>query len=416
MSKYKLGVWLLFGCLVINGCQDVQKNQVETSKLKVAIFQGAYHTSYWEESAQLFEEHHPNVQVELNINANIGNILLPRMRVKDVPDVVYLGSTNDSEYTQKMMEEERIAPLDDVFTKELQDLFLPGLLDSKLLRPYADGKLYLAPLYYNVTGLWYNKKCFAQYGYELPQTWEEFLQLGEQAKQDGLDLFTYQGLSPTYLEAMLWPMMAECIGMEQLQNIFANQSGAWSVDGVETVLEVFAQIAANGYMSEDTITLTYTQAQKRFLDGKVLFLPCGNWLLQEMATDVENKDDFGFMIVPSFHAEAKQYATVMIEQIYVPKDAKHVALAKQFLVDQFSMEAIKKNQESSGGLVPIKQEFAHLEEDDPFYVFTQDIQPITTDFDMGGDSDLEKDIFEQLSLILANESTPEEMIAYMNER
>lgn len=415
MNRHK---WFLFSlcCFLLCGCAQSEVPTDEEIRLKVAIFNGAYHTSYWEESAKAFEAKHPGVKVDLNISADIGNILMPRMSVGDVPDVVYLGSTNDSDYTQKMIEEERIASLEDVFSQELQAQFLSGLLDSKLVRPYADQKLYLAPLYYNVTGLWYNKRLFEQYGYEVPSTWEEFFALGEQAKANGQYLFTYQGLSPTYLEAMLWPMLAEKIGLEQLHAIFENQAGAWGVDGVEEVLQNFAQIAQNGYMKEDTILLTYTQAQKRFLDGEALFLPCGNWLLQEMSVEETEAQAYGFMSVPSFTKGAQRYATVMVEQIYVPKDAAHQDLAKEFLVDQFQSEAVMKNQQSSGGLVPIQQDFSALPQENPFYIFTQDIHPITTDFDLGKDRDLEKDIFEQLSLILANKITPKEMIAHMNHR
>lgn len=39
---------------------------------------------------------------------------------------------------------------------------LPGFLDNKLTAPYGDGTVYLAPLYYNVTGLWYNSALFAE--------------------------------------------------------------------------------------------------------------------------------------------------------------------------------------------------------------------------------------------------------------
>lgn len=394
-------------------CEPATLTNTEKTKLKVAVFQGAYHTSYWDYCAKAFEDRHPEVDVELSINTNIGNILLPRMKVQDVPDVVYLGSNNESGYTQKMIEDKKIASLESVFDQSIQEQFLPGLLDSKLLRPYEDQELYLAPLYYNVTGLWYHKELFERYGYELPSTWSEFLALGKQAKEDGVRLFTYQGLTPSYLEALLWPMLAEKVGMDGLHDLFEDKEGAWKQEGVLDVLNVFYTIAQEGYMSEDTITLTYTQAQKRFLKGEALFLPCGNWFTQEMAIDIEDEAAYGFMSVPTFDSTSERYATVMIEQLYVPKDAKHVELAKEFVAMQYEKEFVKQNQTMSGGFVPVIQDSYHQEE--PFQIFEEALTPITTDFDLGNSNDLEKEIFEQLSKILAKEQTPEEMIEQLSK-
>lgn len=410
--KQHLKLFLLC-CLslcALSACESSTNASADQRILKVAVFNGAYDTSYWQYCAEKFEEQHDGVSVQLTINTNIGNILLPRMNVQDVPDVVYLGSNNNSGYTQKMMQEQRIASLEDVFDQEMKAKFLPGLLDSKLVSPYEDHKLYLAPLYYNVTGLWYNKALLEQYGYELPKTWTQFLALGQQAKEDGVTLFTYQGLTPTYLEALLWPMLAQQLGMEGLQAIFENQEGAWEQEGVKEVLDVFAAMAQEGYIQEDTITLTYTQAQKRFISGEALFLPCGNWLLQEMKNDIEHVEDFGFMSVPVFDLDDTQYATVMVEQIYVPKDALHTDLAKAFIAMQYEREMIEKNQLMSGGYVPIVQEEDFYEPTEPFDIFQNDVIPITTGFDMLGGGELEKDIFEQLSNILAKQQSSQEMI------
>ena len=418
MKKASLCFLVVLGVLlVMDGCFAHKDEEAQKTKLRVAIFDGAYGVAYWEEIAKAFEEQYPQVHVELDINANIGNILLPRMNVKDVPDVVYLSSSDSSGYTQQMIEKQMLTPLDDVIDAHMQEQFLDNILSSKLLRPYQDQRLYLAPLYYNVTGLWYNAKLFATYGYEVPKTWDEFFALGDRAKADGFDLFLYQGLNPTYLEAMLWPMLAEKLGEDGLDAIFRLESDAWSQPGVLEVLRIFERIHDGGYMSEDTIILTYMEAQKRFVQGDALFIPCGNWLLQEMAQEIADTTDYlRFMNVPTFSPTAQAYASVMVEQIYVPKDANQVDLGKAFVAFQFEKENAKKNIEMSGGYVPLKDVVGKENKAQPFAIFTQGVTPITASFDKRGNVNFYDEVFEELSKVLAGDIRSEDMIMYLNQR
>lgn len=406
------------GCLAIflllTGCSSTNSEEQKRVQLKVAVFSGAFDTSYWKEAKASFEQMHEDVEVVLDISNTIGNIWMPRVDVKDVPDVIYLGSSNESGLTQRMIEDRLIAPLDDVFDETLQSRFLDYILDSNRLRPYEDKRLYLAPLYYNVTGLWYNQALFEAYGYAVPTTWDEFFALGDQAKQDGLYLFTYQGIHPTYLEAMLWPMLAEKIGMDGLQNIYSYQRDAWKQDGIQEVIDIFARLGRDGYMQEDTIILNYMEAQQRFIANEALFLPCGNWLPTEMKEQIAKEDAFTFMSVPRFDTNNPSFAKIMLEQIYVPKDARQLELGKQFVAEQFTEENIALNQTLSNGFIPVKQDAAHVSDEQPFQIFTKGVIPIASGFSTGTSMDMDKVVFELLSKVIAQDITSEAMIQELN--
>lgn len=411
----KKRIKVLFFLCILLCCAFVFMNKGETlkdmRKLKVAVFDGAYDNAYWDEIASRFESEHPGVDVQLDINENIGNILLPRMAGNTLPDVVYLGTSNSSGFTQAMVKAENIASLADIFTPELNAQFMENVLDNYAIRPYDDQEVYLAPLYFNVTGLWYNKTLFTKYGYQIPSTWDEFFALGEQAKADGIDLFIYQGMNPTYLEALLWPMLADKIGLDGLHKIYQNDADAWSQEGVLEVFSTFAQLSS--YMRADTISLTYMQAQNRFIEGTALFLPCGNWLKTEMQNAIHDEDDFQFMSVPSYEENAKRFATIMLEQIYVPKSAQEVELGKQFVAFQFEEENVALNQEVSGGFVPIIQD-AQTVKNQPYQIFNEGITPITANFSPSSDIDMNHEVFEQVSNIISGTCTAQEAIDYLN--
>ena len=73
----------------------------------------------------------------------------------------------------------------------LKDVILPGYLDSKKFQPYGDGKIYIAPKDCGYSGMVYNKALFEAKGWAVPETWDEFFALGDQAKAEGRALFTY---------------------------------------------------------------------------------------------------------------------------------------------------------------------------------------------------------------------------------
>jgi hypothetical protein len=112
----------------------------------------------------------------------------------------------------------------------LKDVILPGYLDSKKFQPYGDGKIYIAPKDCGYSGMVYNKALFEAKGWAVPETWDEFFALGDQAKAEGRALFTYQGIYPSYLESLLWPAIADVVGAEGINSIFNYEEGspAWS--------------------------------------------------------------------------------------------------------------------------------------------------------------------------------------------
>jgi multiple sugar transport system substrate-binding protein len=64
---------------------------------------------------------------------------------------------------------------------------LDGLGDSfKKASTGDDGKQYFVPLYYYPWGLHYRKSLFAEKGYKIPVTWDEFMALLDKMKTDGI--------------------------------------------------------------------------------------------------------------------------------------------------------------------------------------------------------------------------------------
>ena len=142
----------------------------------------------------------------MQISPTIGDTISAQMVAGDVPDFLVLNGTS---YTviQNLIVEKGLLDITDVFEgpcydseDKLADKIVDGLLASNVCSHYGDGKIYQAPLNGSPTGLIYNKTLFEQNGWSVPTTWDEMFELGAKAKEQGIYLYTYQGLYPTYLQ------------------------------------------------------------------------------------------------------------------------------------------------------------------------------------------------------------------------
>lgn len=323
--------------------KDADKGSEETV-LKVAAFEGGNGTQIWEDIAKAFEESHDGVKVELEMSPELDKDLTKAIQNGDVPDVVYYNLGQPSGFTETMLKEEAIADISDVFDDELKDKMLDGILDGTDAQPYGDGKIYLAPIFYTPTGFWYNATLVGEgKQYEIPTTWDEFFALGEQAKKDGHSLFTF----PTtgYFDATIYAMLAQAGGLDFYNDALKYDANTWTSDEGKKVLDTVAKLVGKDYTQEDTVSNANADGgfkinQQNVIDGKVLFMPNGNWVIGEMAASTPEDYEWGMMGVPKWSEDESQSVYTFTEQMWVPADAPNMDLAKEFVKFMYSDEVV----------------------------------------------------------------------------
>ncbi|MFK5951358.1 MAG: carbohydrate ABC transporter substrate-binding protein [Methylococcales bacterium] len=359
----------LFLCLSImgsmifaQGAKEVETENQEIQELEVAVFEGGYGRAYWDAVAEAFEKENPNVQINITANPEIGEIIRPQILSGNAPDFIYLPSNHRSGLTLAMIKDHALIDLTDTIS-QIKEKFIPGFLDSSNCSPYNDGKVYLAPLYYSAMGLWYNKNLFETENIEVPETWDEFFEVGEKAKEMNRSLFTYQGIYPTYLESIIYPIIASSAGLEGFEDCRVYKEGAWSKDEIYNVLSNIAKIGLDDYLLKGSVAMDHTQAQGQWLLGKALFHPNGSWVEGEMKDSPrENNFEFGFCAAPVLNKDDQKYVFSSIEEIFIPSSAKNIELAKKFLLFQYSDIAIQLNAKNAKGIPPIKGAEKYIKE------------------------------------------------------
>ena len=436
LTKWSLGV--LMGALLLVGCSDEKapdetpegnettggdqtQEEVEQTVLKVAVFEGGYGKVFWEEVEKRFEADYPEVDVELTASPKIGDVVRPQIAAGEAPDFIYFASSNSAGIANGLIKDNALADITDVFEKPapgeevaIKDKMLPGLLGNKLTAPYGDGKIYLAPLYYNVTGLWYNKALFTEKGWEAPVTWDDFFALGEKAAAEELSLYTYQGMHPTYNEAVLWPAIASTAGKEVVQDIFSYEDGVWENADVIKALEAFEKVAVNNQLLPGTVAMNHTQAQTEHLKGSALFLPNGNWYEDEMKDAVQEGWEWGFMPTPVYNEGDTRYVATFIEEMYIPKDAANVDLAKEFMGYLYKDEIVALNSELNHAVVPVQngvelaKEFIPASNYDSLKIFEQDnVMPLELGWNVVANTEvnMNEEVFNPISSVMNKELT-----------
>lgn len=333
----------------------------KTAKLELALFQGGYGEDYWKSVIEAFQMIHPEVEITYQIHPQIGEMIKPRVLSGDAPDFLYHNDNKEDGLVQTMIRNHALTDLTDVFEgraydreETLRDIIaIPNLLESEKFSPYQDGKVYLAPFNYSPVGLVYDRSLFAENGWQVPQTWQQFFALGEEAAAQGRTLFVYPGVYHGYLEGIFFPAVANAVGLEGLHKMFNYEKGAADNPGVLQVLEQFSNMS-NGMVMQGSRSFNHIRAQGEMMQGNALLVPSGIWIESEMQGQSHREHvDLDMMAAPALTEGGPRFIQINYEQMMVPRDSKNPELAKEFLRFLYSDRSVRLFAEKSNGVLAV---------------------------------------------------------------
>ncbi len=227
--------------------------------------------------AEAFKEDHP--EIEVNIETYDGNaggsdsfhtkISLFDQAGEGWPDVVWSGQVNDASWAAKEINgvQAFAAALDQgVIDQSWLDGYTSGALDPVTV----DGHVYgvrdnLAPVVF-----WYNKALFDEFGYDIPETWEEYEALGERLSAE----------HPGYILGSIGDPFTSV-----LTNMWSAQAPIYTVDGdtfsadfsddhTTRMIDLMDNMFANGTLAIDGLFTPDFPAKYK---DKVLGIPGPTW-------------------------------------------------------------------------------------------------------------------------------------------
>lgn len=155
----------------------------------------------------------------------------------------------------------------------------------------ADGKLYGLPRNTDVIVVYYNAKMFEDNGWNVPATYEEFLELSDAVSEAGLIPVAMDGGDKWPLYIYMYDVMHKMYGEGVMQkNIEAIKSGDYSDENFQKSADMLREAAERGVFQVGFETTDYGTAQNLFTNGQAAMYYMGSWDMS-MATNMDIPDD-----------------------------------------------------------------------------------------------------------------------------
>lgn len=320
----------------------------EDVTIHVAALDSAYGADMWDDIAEAYEKVNDHVKIDLTVKKNLEEVIRPKMQSGDYPDVVLLATDREEALTETLIKEDGLEDISDVIDGEVygedakvKDKMMDGFTDTLATNPYGDDETYMAPMFYSPAGLFYNKGLFDEKDWDVPDTWDDMWKLGDKVKKDeDMSLFTYPIAG--YFDTLIGSMLFEAGGPDFFDSAMTYEDGIWETDEATEVFKTVNNI--KDYLDPNTVANAnpndFTKNQQLILDNEALFMPNGNWVVDEME-EAPRADDFewGLTPPPAFDKDDDRYAFTFFEQMWIPKEAENKDAAKDFLSYMYSDEA-----------------------------------------------------------------------------
>lgn len=344
---------LLYGCNkgnTVNSNEsqgEPDKIEIISRTLDVVLYDDGTLTDYWNEVIAAFEAANAGVTVNAVIGENAAYELRDMILGGNSPDFVYLPSSEESGITAALIKDKAMRPLDDV-AEALSGTVLSGAFDNTFCKTQKDGKVYLAPLFFEQEGLIYNKKLIRENGWSVPTLWDEFISIAEACDDKDFAVFTYAGREPDEFVNMFAAALAPVIGAEQVNKLLECDKDTWTdneqVKAFAEKLEAIKKLVVSG-----SSTKSKDDALESFKNGEALFVSGSVSDLKELLED-ENAE-YGFVSYPSLSGDTVAVATV--DEMYIPVEAKNADLAKDFIKFLYGSDAAVIAAQTAGKIPPV---------------------------------------------------------------
>jgi ABC-type glycerol-3-phosphate transport system substrate-binding protein len=182
----------------------------------------------------------------------------------------------------------RLSTISDIAHTYLLDLSAESFVDDYYMTAVdscadSEGNLYYLPGPMDVYGIVYDKTMFEEYGWEVPHSYSEFLELLDTISQDTEDVVPLQ-------VSMMYPDMFQILfntysyeqvyaGRENYQWLDAYQSGEGSMVGhMEPAVDTFKQLVEDGILSLGALEVTPTErSEMMYVDHTAaMIIECQN--------------------------------------------------------------------------------------------------------------------------------------------
>jgi raffinose/stachyose/melibiose transport system substrate-binding protein len=235
-----------------------------------------------------FHEDHPYIIVRFDPSesAEYDSVLRAQLEAGTAPDVFYLRSFSAS---RVLYEEGYVEPLSD----------LPDLrahFDSTVLAAWEtrEGVPYAVPFTATSHGIYYNQDVFQELSLEIPETWEELLEVARRLQEAGMPPFANGTKAEwTAAETIFMNLAPSFLGGREGRMAYLAGERCFNDDAMVSAFQAVQDLAP--FFPENHELLGYIDSLQLFVQGKAAMWMSGSW---DIPYFEEADPDFAWSVFP----------------------------------------------------------------------------------------------------------------------
>lgn len=265
MKYLKAAFCCTAAAMIAGGCG----NASEDGKIQIEIVQYKPEAAnYFTMVEKDFNATHDDIRLKISSPNDAMTILRTRFIREDYPDIIGIGGDINYSY---FVDAQILSDVSDY--QGLQNINQAYLdIDEALELVPTDGT-YAVPYVANAAGVLYNRDMFAEYGWEIPQNWEEMISLCEEIKAEGILPF-YFGFKDTWTCLAPWNAMAVDLAPADTAKQVNRGETTFSTEYRE-VSEKYLKLL--NYGPDDPFAYGYNDACTAFARGESAMYPIGSY-------------------------------------------------------------------------------------------------------------------------------------------
>lgn len=271
-----------------------------------------------------FEEAHPNIKIDRDVQAmeNLRAVMQTALNSGTGPDVLYYDTGPG--YGGTLARNGLLLSLDDLYESGALDAVYPWTRE----RVTFDGTTYGIGNEVEFVGVYYNRDLFAELGLEAPTTYEQFLEVAEALKQNGVIPVAF-GDAPGWPAFHTFSAFANArIAQDELMSMIEGEASWNDPRIVDAIQAAFVDMVANGYYPPSINAVSYEDANALFQTGMAGMNLTGSWMIRDFKdTDFET----GIFFLPAPGGGDPRPPAGLGSGYFVSAKTEHPEEAKAFL-------------------------------------------------------------------------------------
>ena len=229
--------------------------------------------AYFDKVEEEFNASHDDIHLTISSPNDASTIMRTRFVREDYPDIIGIGGDINYSY---YVDADILADVSDY--QGLSDVKQSYLDILEALEITPEDGIYGVPYVANAAGILYNKDMFEEYGWEIPETWGELIQLCEDIQAEGILPF-YFGFRDTWTCLAPWNSLA--VGLapsDTCQQVNAGET-TFTEEYRETAEKCLELVS---YGPDDPFAYGYNDACTAFANGESAMYPIGSYAVPQI--------------------------------------------------------------------------------------------------------------------------------------